>query len=255
AGLRTWNKSNPFPEEINRQLTSRLTDFHFAPTEWARKNLLSEGIPPGTIFVTGNTVIDSLLLTAKENYQFTNQKLQELDFNNKKVMLLTSHRRENFGDPMREVFLACREIVKKNPDVELVYPVHPNPNVQKAAHEIFGNVPRVHLVEPLDYRQFVHLMKRCYLILTDSGGVQEEAPSLGKPVLVLRSTTERPEAIEAGTAMLVGTSGETIVKQTQSLLDDKAVYARMASNVNPYGDGKAGERIVNIVLNALSTER
>ncbi|MBI3192852.1 MAG: UDP-N-acetylglucosamine 2-epimerase (non-hydrolyzing), partial [Ignavibacteriae bacterium] len=218
AGLRTWNKQNPWPEEINRQITSRITDFHFAPTEWAKKNLLNEGVNSETVFVTGNTVIDALKMIVSPEFRFENERLNEIDFKNKKVLLLTSHRRENFGEPMREVFKACRQIVEQHSDVELIYPVHPNPNVQSVANEILAGVARIYLIEPLEYRSFVQLMNKCYLILTDSGGVQEEAPTLGKPVLVLRTTTERPEAIEAGTAKLVGTDRTTILKEANTLL-------------------------------------
>lgn len=248
AGLRTWNKFNPFPEEINRQLTTRLADYHFAPTEWGRRNLLAEGVHPGSIHVTGNTVIDALLMIVDPDYAFADAPLNAIDFRNRKVILLTAHRRENFGEPMRDVFLACREIVEAHPDVELVYPVHPNPNVQASAREILAGVPRVHLIEPMDYRPFVQLMNKCYMILTDSGGVQEEAPSLGKPVLVLRKTTERPEAIEAGTGRLVGTDRELIVKEAARLLTDEAAYTDMSNQINPYGDGRAAERIVDVLL-------
>lgn len=248
AGLRTWNKMNPFPEEINRQITTRLTDYHFAPTSWAKQNLLKEGVQGENIFVTGNTVIDALLMIVDPNYKFQESPLNQIDYTGKKVILLTSHRRENFGEPMGQVFSACRYIVENNPDVELIYPVHPNPNVQKKANEILAKVPRVHLIEPLEYRPFVQLMNRAYFILTDSGGVQEEAPSLGKPVLVLRKTTERPEAIDAGTARLVGTDKDVIIKEAQRLLSDDKAYLDMSTKTNPYGDGKAAERIVNILL-------
>jgi UDP-N-acetylglucosamine 2-epimerase (non-hydrolysing) len=247
AGLRTWNKENPYPEELNRQLTSRLTDYHFAPTEWAKNNLLKEGIQEESIYVTGNTVIDALLMIVDKNYVFKEKPLNEIDFANRKVVLLTSHRRENFGEPMKQIFSACRELVERNPDVELIYPVHPNPNVRKAAHEIFAGVTRVHLIEPLQYRPFVQLMHKCYMILTDSGGVQEEAPSLGKPVLVLRKTTERPEAIEAGTAKLVGTDKKKILQEAQVLLLNNDAYRAMATKANPYGDGKAAQRIVDVL--------
>lgn len=251
AGLRTWNKYNPFPEEINRQLTTRLTDYNFAPTEWAKQNLIKEGIDPDKIFVTGNTVIDALLMIVDPNYTFTDSKLNRVDFQNKKIILLTSHRRENFGEPMQNIFLACKHIVETNPDVELIYPVHPNPNVQKIANEILKGIDRIHLIEPLDYRPFVQLMNKCYLIMTDSGGIQEEAPSLGKPVLVLRKTTERPEAIEAGTARLVGTDKDFIIDNAQKLLTDKFEYKNMSSKANPYGDGKAAKRIIDIILHHL----
>jgi UDP-N-acetylglucosamine 2-epimerase (non-hydrolysing) len=247
AGLRTWDAMNPYPEEINRQLTSRITTFHFPPTEWARSNLLKEGIPPERIHVTGNTVIDALLTIVDPDHRFTEEALRKIDFGKRKIVLLTSHRRENFGAPMAEVFTACRDIVSEHPEVELIYPVHPNPNVKEAATRILGGTPRIHLIEPLEYPTFVQLMNKCHLILTDSGGVQEEAPSLGKPVLVLRSTTERPEAIEAGTAKLVGTDGGLLRKEASRLLRDSAAYAEMAARSNPYGDGKASARIVDIL--------
>ncbi len=248
AGLRTWNPQNPWPEEMNRQITSRLTDYHFAPTEWAKQNLLNEGVKPESIFVTGNTVIDALKMIVTPEFRFDDARLNKIDFKNKKVILLTSHRRENFGEPMREVFKACCQIVEKHSNVELIYPVHPNPNVQSAAKEILAGVPHVHLIEPLDYRSFVQLMSKCYLILTDSGGVQEEAPSLGKPVLVLRTTTERPEAIDVGTAKLVGTDKFKIFEEAHSLLTDSHAYQTMATKQNPYGDGKAAERIIDFLL-------
>jgi UDP-N-acetylglucosamine 2-epimerase (non-hydrolysing) len=248
AGLRTWNKFNPYPEEINRQITSRLTEFHFAPTDWAKKNLLDEGIKPQNIFVTGNTVIDALLMIVDPNYRFTEPPLSTIDFSSQRVLLLTSHRRENFGEPMEQTFRACRRLVEANSDVELIYPVHPNPNVQNAAKKILAGVPRIHLIEPMEYRPFVQLMNKSYLILTDSGGVQEESPTLGKPVLVLRKTTERPEAIEAGTAKLVGTSSEAIFQEAQTLLSDAKAYREMATKANPYGDGKAASRIINVIV-------
>jgi UDP-N-acetylglucosamine 2-epimerase (non-hydrolysing) len=248
AGLRTWNKYNPFPEEVNRQLTTRLTDFHFPPTPWAKENLLKEGIPAEQIFVTGNTVIDALLMIVDPAYTFTEPPLSTIDFSKRRVILLTSHRRENFGDPMGGIFAACRELVERNPDVELIYPVHPNPNVQQKANEILAGVPRIHLITPMEYRPFVQLMSRAYLILTDSGGVQEEAPTLGKPVLVLRKTTERPEAIDAGTAKLVGTDRDVIFREAQRLLSDPDAYREMSTKANPYGDGKAAARIIDVLL-------
>ena len=248
AGLRTWDKFNPYPEELNRQLTTRLTEYHFAPTEWAKRNLLKEGVLPESIHVTGNTVIDALLMIVDPHYQFREPPLNAIDFAKRKIILLTSHRRENFGEPMANVFSACRELVERNEDVELIYPVHPNPNVRRTAKEILAKVPRVHLIEPMEYRPFAQLMSKCYLILTDSGGVQEEAPTLGKPVLVLRTTTERPEAIEAGTAKLVGTEKHAILLEAQRLLSDHTAYQEMAAKVNPYGDGTAAKRIVDILL-------
>jgi UDP-N-acetylglucosamine 2-epimerase (non-hydrolysing) len=251
AGLRTWNKMNPYPEEINRQITTRLTDYHFAPTEWSKKNLLSEGIHPDAIFVTGNTVIDALLMIIDPAYRFEDPLLNDIDYKNKKVILLTSHRRENFGEPMRNIFSACKTLVMEYPEVELIYPVHPNPNVQSMADQILRGVERVHLIKPLEYKPFVQLMNKSYLILSDSGGVQEEAPSLGKPALVLRTTTERPEAIEAGTAKLVGTDYNVIVKTARTLLTDKRAYNEMSTKANPYGDGKSAQRIVDIIIDKL----
>ncbi len=247
AGLRTWDKTNPFPEEINRQLTTRIATLHFAPTSWAKQNLLKEGITPGSIIVTGNTGIDSLLMISNAAYSFTNSVLQKIDFVSKKIILLTTHRRENFGEPMREIFSACKEIVELHNDVEIVYPVHPNPNVQHLAHQILGGTSRIHLIPPLEYVEFVHLMKQCYFILSDSGGIQEEAPSLGKPVLVLRKTTERPEAIDAGTAILTGTDKNAIIREAQLLLKDDSNYRSMQSSTNPYGTGHASEHIIDAV--------
>jgi UDP-N-acetylglucosamine 2-epimerase (non-hydrolysing) len=247
AGLRTGNKYNPFPEEINRRITSRLADLHFAPTAWAKQNLLAEGVPESGIVVTGNTVIDALLMIVDPGYRFSDERLQSIDFEKRKVILLTAHRRENFGAPMREVFAACRELVERHAEVELVYPVHPNPNVREAADEVLGRVSRVHLIEPMEYRPFVQLMNKCTLIMTDSGGVQEEAPTLGKPVLVLRTTTERPEAVEAGTARLVGTSRANVLAEAERLLTDAAAYKEMSSKANPYGDGQAARRIVDTI--------
>lgn len=249
AGLRTWNKFNPYPEEVNRQLTSRIADFHFAPTAWARENLLKEGVDSDHITVTGNTVIDALLMIVDTPFKFTEAPLSAIDFSSHRVILLTAHRRENFGQPLRNILMACRHLLEKHDDLELVYPVHPNPNVREAAHEILADVPRAHLVEPLDYRLFVQVMNKSYLILTDSGGVQEEAPSLGKPVLVLRSTTERPEAINAGTALLVGTESAAIIREVERLLNNPDAYKAMAARSNPYGDGKAAGRIVDVLQN------
>jgi UDP-N-acetylglucosamine 2-epimerase (non-hydrolysing) len=252
AGLRTWDRLNPYPEEINRQLTTRLAELHFAPTPWARQNLLGEGINPETIHVTGNTVIDALQMIVDPAYRFTQPPLNGIDFEGRRVVLLTSHRRENFGEPMANVFRACRELVRTNADVELIYPVHPNPNVQKAARAILGDAERVHLIAPIEYRSFVQLMSKSYLILTDSGGIQEEAPSLGKPVLVLRTTTERPEAIEAGTARLVGTDQNKILAEAQRLLTDTRAYNDMATKTNPYGDGTAAKQIIDCIMKRFS---
>lgn len=247
AGLRTEDKYNPFPEEINRRLISHLADLHFAPTERARANLLAEGIPDKAIFVTGNTVVDALLRIL----EFTGDQdpLQGLPLDSeRRLILVTAHRRESFGEGLTNICRALKEITEGANDVEIVYPVHLNPNVQATVERHLSGLERVHLIAPLDYVPFVHLMSRAYLILTDSGGVQEEAPSLGKPVLVLRETTERPEAIEAGVAKLVGTAPERIVEETLRLLRDREEYNRMVMARNPFGDGHAAERIVSILL-------
>jgi len=254
AGLRTWDMMNPWPEELNRQLTSRITTHHFPPTEWASKNLIAEGVKAGSIHVTGNTVIDALMMIVDPKHQFASPPLSTIDFDKRKIILLTSHRRENFGAPMEGVFGACRTLIADHTDIELVYPVHPNPNVREAAKRILGGLERVHLIEPLDYQVFIQLMNKSYFILTDSGGVQEEAPSLGKPVLVLRRTTERPEAIEGGTAKLVGTDPGLIKAEATRLLTDRSAYDAMANRRNPYGDGKAATRIVDIILGAYGDE-
>lgn len=249
AGLRTWDKFNPYPEEVNRQLTGRIADLHFAPTARARENLLKEGVHPDRITVTGNTVIDALFMTVDPAFRFTEAPLNAVDFSARKVILLTAHRRENFGQPLRDILTACRHLLETHDDLELVYPVHPNPNVRNAALEVLGGVPRAHLVEPLNYRLFVQVMNRSCLILTDSGGVQEEAPSLGKPVLVLRSTTERPEAVTAGTALLVGTESAAIIRDVERLLNNPDAYKSMSARSNPFGDGRAAGRIVDVLQN------
>jgi UDP-N-acetylglucosamine 2-epimerase (non-hydrolysing) len=246
AGLRTLDKYNPFPEELNRRLVGHIADLHFAPTKRAKENLLSEGIPESSIFVTGNTVVDALFMilarTTSEDY--LPKALSQPD---RKLILVTAHRRESFGEGIANICLALKEIVKRVPDVEIVYPVHLNPNVREPVYRMLGGVERVHLIEPLDYIPFVHLMKASYLILTDSGGIQEEAPSLGKPVLVLRNITERPEAVEAGAAKLVGTDPQRIVVETLRLLQDPSEYSKMANVPNPFGDGKAALRIADIL--------
>lgn len=248
AGLRTGNKYSPFPEELNRRLTGVIADWHFAPTEQARQNLLQENVDPNAIFVTGNTVIDALLDTVDRMGEVVEEpELRKIDFD-KKILLLTAHRRENLGEPMKDIFLALKQIVAEHPDVELVFPVHKNPRVRSIARDVLEGEPRVHLIEPLDYEHFVYLMHRSHIILTDSGGLQEEAPALGKPVLVLRNTTERPEAVEAGTVKLVGTDREQIYRQTKTLLTDRSHYQEMAEAVNPYGDGQAARRIVEAIL-------
>ncbi|MBV1819786.1 UDP-N-acetylglucosamine 2-epimerase (non-hydrolyzing) [Bacteroidales bacterium MSK.15.36] len=248
AGLRSGNLYSPYPEEANRKLTGIVTNFHFAPTNESRENLLREGYPEEKIFITGNTVIDALFHVVKEDYIFEDSLLNNIDFKNKRVILLTSHRRENIGKPMENIFTAIDGITKKYNDVEVIFPVHLNPKVRNIAHKVFDGNKDIHLVEPLDYEPFTNLMSKCHIVVTDSGGLQEEAPSLGKPVLVVREETERPEGIEAGTAKLVGTSKENISKELDLLLSSKEEYKKMANAVNPYGDGKASERIVKVII-------
>ncbi|MED1439655.1 UDP-N-acetylglucosamine 2-epimerase (non-hydrolyzing) [Aeribacillus composti] len=244
AGLRTWNKYSPFPEEINRQITGIIADLHFAPTTKSKQNLLQENKNEDSIFVTGNTAIDALKTTIKDSYQ--NDILDKIGSD--RMILLTAHRRENLGEPMRNMFRAIKRIVQEHNDVQVVYPVHLNPAVREVANEILGDDDRIHLIEPLDVFDFHNFASRSHIILTDSGGVQEEAPSLGKPVLVLRDTTERPEGIEAGTLKLAGTDEETIYKMAKELLTNKEEYERMAKASNPYGDGNASKRIVEAIL-------
>ncbi len=244
AGLRTWNKYSPFPEEMNRQLTGVIADLHFAPTKKAYENLIGENKKPDSIFITGNTAIDALKTTVTENYK--HDILEKIG--NDRMILLTAHRRENLGESMRNMFRAIKRIVQEHEDVQVVYPVHLNPAVREVADEILGNDPRIHLIEPLGVFDFHNLAARAFLILTDSGGVQEEAPSLGVPVLVLRDTTERPEGIEAGTLKLAGTNEETIYNMTRELLNNRNEYEKMAKASNPYGDGQASKRIVEAIL-------
>jgi UDP-N-acetylglucosamine 2-epimerase (non-hydrolysing) len=248
AGLRTGDKYAPFPEEINRRLAAAIADLHFAPTALARDNLLKEGISGKKIFVTGNTVIDALLLTLKDNYSFNNSVLNGIDYKNHRIILVTTHRRENFGGPMKSIYRALKTIVDFYPDVEVIFPVHRNPVVRNTVAELLSNIDRVHLIDPLEYEPFINLMNRCFLVLTDSGGLQEEAPALGKPVLVLRDVTERPEAVWAGTVRVIGTQYEKIVSEIRLLLDDQQHYKRMSEAVNPYGDGKAADRICQAIL-------
>jgi UDP-N-acetylglucosamine 2-epimerase (non-hydrolysing) len=247
AGLRTYDKFQPFPEEINRRLVSHIADWHFAPTAAARDNLLHEGIPADRVAVTGNTVIDALLATVRPDYVFDHPLLSRLDFKHRKVILATTHRRENWGEPIRAICEAIRDIAEKFADVEIVYAVHLNPKVQRVVKMELEGAERVHLLGPLEYAPFVQLMSRCCLILTDSGGIQEEAPSLNVPVLVLRNVTERPEGLAAGTLKVVGTERDTIVRETERLLMDPTEYARMAQAPNPYGDGKASQRIADVL--------
>lgn len=248
AGLRTYNRYEPFPEEMNRKLTGSLANLHFSPTPLAKSNLLKEYVKEESIFVTGNTVIDALKTTVEDAYKFTVEELNTIDYTNKKVIIMTAHRRENLGEPLRNICEAVRGIVLQNEEVEVVYAVHKNPAVREVAEEILGAVPRVHLVEPLDIKDMHNLMRRSYLVLTDSGGLQEEVPSLGKPVLVLRNVTERPEGIEAGTLKLAGVEKQQIFELTQELLQNEALYRQMAQAKNPFGDGEASERIVQAIL-------
>ena len=248
AGLRTHNKYSPFPEEMNRKLTGALTDLHFAPTSTAEQNLLQENVAEERIFVTGNTVIDALHKTVREDFHFDSELLQKVDFKNKRIVLVTTHRRENLGEPMRHVYKALKQLTEEFDDVEVIFPVHKNPKVRIVVNEELGNLDKVHLIDPLDYEPFANLMSRSCLILTDSGGVQEEAPALGKPVLVLRDTTERPEAVDAGTVKLIGTDRDRVYEEAKRLLTDTGEYSRMSESCNPYGDGKAAKRIIQAIL-------
>ena len=247
AGLRTWDKYSPFPEEINRTLVGDIAELHFSPTVANRNNLAREAISKG-VFITGNTVIDALKTTVKPDYQFSTDLLNRLDYEGKKIILVTCHRRENYGQPMANIMTALRRIADRYEDVELVYPVHLSPVVREAAEKYLSGHERIHLIEPLDVQEMHNLMARVYLVMTDSGGLQEEAPALGKPVLVLRRETERPEAVEAGTVKIAGTEEEEIFGMACELLDSPEAYAAMAHAVNPYGDGRACERIVDSIL-------
>ena len=247
AGLRTYDKLSPFPEEMNRQMTSRLADLHFAPTAANRKNLLSENISDN-VFVTGNTVIDALKTTVSNNYHFSDEALEAIDFSDAKYILLTAHRRENLGQPLRQICRAVRILARDNADVKFIYPMHLNPLVRNTAREILGGMDNIILTEPVDVCDMHNLMNRCYMVMTDSGGLQEEAPALGKPVLVLRTETERPEAVTAGTVKIAGVDTDTIVDMANTLIRDKAAYSRQAEAVNPYGDGHASARICDAVL-------
>ena len=247
AGLRTYDKYSPFPEEMNRKLVTSIADLYFCPTKNNRDNLLKEGIDKG-IFITGNTVIDALKTTVRSDYVFATSELNELDYANKKVILVTCHRRENYGEPMKNIMLALRQIAEQNEDVELVYPVHLSPVVREAVDKYLRGAPRVHLIDPLPADEMHNIMARCYMVLTDSGGLQEEAPALGKPVLVMRRETERPEAVEAGTVKLCGVVQDDIVTMAERLIRDKSAYEKMAHAVNPYGDGNACARIADAIL-------
>lgn len=248
AGLRTYNLQSPYPEEFNRQVVGIAAQYHFAPTQMAKNNLLKEGKPENSIFVTGNTAIDALRTTVRNTYHH-----RELDWaDGSRLILMTAHRRENLGKPLERIFHAVRRVIEETRDVKLIYPVHRNPAVREAAMRILGGHQRIHLIDPLDVFDFHNFMSNAYLILTDSGGIQEEAPSLGKPVLVLRDTTERPEGVEAGTLKLIGTEGNKVYENFKTLLECKEEYRKMAKAVNPYGDGHASERIIEVVRSALS---
>ena len=255
AGLRTGNLYSPWPEEGNRRLTGVLTDYHFSPTNTSKNNLLNEGANKSSVFVTGNTVIDALQLVVNriKNDESLRLKIENTIFQsgfqelNSKFILVTGHRRENFGQGFLNICGALKMLARNNPDINILYPVHLNPNVRKPVNELLSSVSNIKLVEPFQYEEFIYLMSKSYLILTDSGGIQEEAPSLGKPVLVMRDTTERPEAVEAGTVKLVGSDQDNIVKEVQNLLDDSGEYQRMSKAHNPYGDGNASEKILNIL--------
>lgn len=253
AGLRTGDIYSPFPEEMNRKLTGAIAAIHFAPTATAKANLLKENVNPSHIYVTGNTVIDALMTTVAGDYDFGDD-LKDVDFHNHRVILLTTHRRENLGEPIRHIYKALRRIIEEIPDTEIVFPVHRNPLVRKVVEEELAGVDRIHLIDPMEYEPFANLMSLSSLVLTDSGGIQEEAPSLGKPVLVLRNTTERPEAVEAGTVRLIGTDKDVVYAETKRLLTDQAAYDAMSNAVNPYGDGKASQRIVQAILHVFAGE-
>ncbi|MBQ4160410.1 MAG: UDP-N-acetylglucosamine 2-epimerase (non-hydrolyzing) [Clostridia bacterium] len=248
AGLRTYDKYSPFPEEMNRCLTGVIADYHFSPTVSNKNNLLKESINPAKIYITGNTVIDALKSTVREDYTFTDETLRNLDFNARRVVLVTAHRRENLGEPLKNICYALKELVETYEDIQLVYPVHLNPAVREVVFDILGGLDRVSLIEPVNVDDLHNAMARCFMVMTDSGGLQEEAPSLAKPVLVLRNETERPEAVEAGTVKIAGVDKDVILKLAKELLDDKAAYDKMAQAANPYGDGNASARIVEALL-------
>ena len=248
AGLRTGNKYSPYPEEMNRKLTGAIADMHFAPTATSKGNLLKENVNPASILITGNTVIDALQTTVHGDYHFADEDFNRVFATGHKLILMTTHRRENLGEPMRHVYRALKSVLETHENVEAIFPVHKNPKVREIVNQELGHLSRVHLIEPMDYEPFANLMAKVDIVLTDSGGIQEEAPALGKPVLVLRDTTERPEAVEAGTVKLVGTAYEDVLHETNRLLDDDEHYRSMAEAANPYGDGKACERIIKAIL-------
>ncbi len=254
AGLRTYDKYSPFPEEMNRVLTTSLADFYYAPTKNNVENLLRENVDAEKIYITGNTVIDAIKTTVRDDYEFSDECLKNLDYENSRVILVTAHRRENLGKPLENICNAILDTVEAFPDVQVVYPVHLNPLVQNTARGILGNHPRIHLINPLDVTELHNLMNKCYMVMTDSGGLQEEAPSLGKPVLVLRNETERPEAVEAGTVKIAGVDCDVIKEMARTLLSDKSEYEKMSHAVNPYGDGNASERIADAILYAFGVK-
>lgn len=248
AGLRTCNKYSPYPEEMNRKLTGAIADMHFAPTAISKQNLLKENVNPDNILVTGNTVIDALQATVQKDYVFEDAEFNKVFESGHRLILMTTHRRENLGEPMRHVYKALKSVLETHEDVEAIFPVHKNPKVREIVQQELGGLDRVHLIEPMDYEPFANLMAKVDIVLTDSGGIQEEAPALGKPVLVLRDTTERPEAVSAGTVLLVGTAYEDVLRETNMLLDNAEHYREMAEAANPYGDGKACARIIRAIL-------
>lgn len=248
AGLRTYDKFSPFPEEMNRKLTTQLSDIYFAPTENNKNNLLKESIDENLIYVTGNTVIDAIKNTVLPDYEFENETLKKLDFENKRIIVVTAHRRENLGEPLKNICSAILDVVNSHPNTEVVYPVHLNPAVRAVAFDILGNHERIHLIDPIDVSELHNLMARSFMVMTDSGGLQEEAPSLGKPVLVLRNETERPEAVDAGTVKIAGVNKENIIALANELLEKSDKYNEMSHAVNPYGDGNASVRIADAIL-------
>lgn len=248
AGLRTYDKYSPFPEEMNRKITGAIADFHFSPTFSNKRNLLRETVDENKIYITGNTVIDAIHYTVKDDYKFKDKNLEKIDYKNRRVILVTAHRRENLGEPLENICNAIKRLATEFDDTEFIYPVHLNPAVRDTAFKILGETKNVHLIEPLDVDELHNLMNRCFMVMTDSGGLQEEAPALGKPVLVLRQETERPEAVAAGTAKLAGTDEEKVYGLAKKLLTDETEYSKMAHAVNPYGDGNASVRIVDALL-------
>ena len=252
AGLRTYDKYSPFPEEVNRRLTGVIADMHFSPTERNRENLIRENVDDSTIYITGNTVIDALQTTVRADYEFKDEVLSSMNWNTKKVIVMTAHRRENLGEPLKNICRAVKRLVEDFDDIEVVYPVHMNPAVREVAYSILGDMERVKLIEPVNADELHNAISRGYMVMTDSGGLQEEAPSLGKPVLVMRNETERPEAVDAGTVKIAGVDEDVIYNLAKELITDKEAYNKMAKAVNPYGDGHASERIVQAIVDKFS---